>query len=270
MRSILRLLTALAFGLLAVLALAAPAQAVVGSTTVNVVGSPDDTVDGAPWARDTFSRVTSVSAIEGGYVVSIWDTGTFKTPAGVTGKLDGSGTWTITGGTAKPSADYPSGTIDRSGVALKDSFTGDWWKRFVDGGEVKTFTWEWTYKSQCWKASYRQTRTESSATGVTGAYPTKVCPDKPTTPPTTAATTVPTTPPTTVPASSDPAVGGSSSSPAGGAGGFTSMPVDGSGSGGLPVTGAPAGLLVAGAALIIGTGVLLTALVRRRKVKFAA
>lgn len=237
----------------------------VGTTTVSVVNSPDDTVDGAPWARDTFVRATSVSTIEGGFTVSIWDTGTFKTPAGVLGELDGTGTWTITGGTPKASATYPSGTIDRSGVTLKDSFTGEWWKRFVDGGEVKTFTWEWTYKSTCWKPDFRQTRTESSATGTTGGYPVKVCPDKPTE--TQSSSPAPNQSSSSTPHSSSP--GSHSSSPAGGAGGFTSMPASPD-QDGLPLTGPSIGALVAVAMLMVGTGLGLTLLVRRRKVNFAA
>lgn len=251
---------------------AAPALA-VGTTIVHVVDSPDDGTP--PWARDTFTRTTSFAPIEGGFSVTIWDNGSFKTEDGVVGKLDGTGTWKITGGTAKT----PSlpGTINRSSVAVKDSFTGNWWKNFVEGGEVKSFTWEWKYKSECWKASYRQTRTESSANGVSGAYPSKVCPPKPTpsasvsssasaSPSASASASASTS--TSASASASGSVRPSSSSPAG-AGGFTTMPNSGGGDS-LPVTGPSMGLLISFGIAVIGTGAVLTMLFRRRKLKFAA
>jgi hypothetical protein len=47
-------------------------------------------------------------------------------------------------------------------------------------------------------------------------------------------------------------------------------PADGSGGGGLPVTGPSIGIVVMAAVIIIGTGAVLTVMVRRRKVNFTA
>lgn len=147
--------------------LAAPAYATTPSTTVHVVSSPDDGTP--PWARDTFDRTTTVDTTGTGFKVSFTDDGTFRTPAGLTGHLHGEGSFVVTGGTKKTSG-LPHGTIDRSSVAVKDSFTGDWWKQFVDGGTTPGIVdWKWTYKTSC------ETRVETPA-GAVGDYPSKTCP----------------------------------------------------------------------------------------------
>lgn len=260
-------LVALGAAVLGSLAITTPAQATVSTWTVNVLHSPDDTVDGAPWARDTFNRVTSVSEIEGGFQVSIWDSGNFKTPAGVTGTLDGQGTWKITGGQRK-SVSLPT-SFDRADVPAKDSFTGEWWKRFVKDGAtpaaVAEFTWKWTYKSVCWKKDLEQTRIEDSANGSLGERPNKVCPPKPgeTTPPTTKPTTAPpTTDPTTAPPTGTKPptkpTKSVSSSPAAVAGPS------------LPLTGPGIGAIVGVGALVLLTGAGLLVATRRRKVRFGS
>lgn len=246
--------------LIGAIALAGPAQAVTTTFHTQVISTPDDTVGSGPWARDTFDRTTEVASVEGGFKVHMSDSGTFKTPTGVTGKITGDATWTITGGQRKAAASAPA-TIDRSGVVTKDSFTGEWWKRFVDEGTVSDFSWEWTYKSICWKTSCQQTRTESSAHGVSGDYPSKLCPLPP------LATPSPTEKPIKKPIPAKATVtvtlrasSSSSASP-------TPAPIAGPS---LPVTGAPAGLFVGGglALLVLGSAAFFVA--RRRKVGFTA
>jgi LPXTG-motif cell wall-anchored protein len=261
MKRIIAILTAVLIG---VLTLAGPALAAQPTQYTNVVSTPDDTVGGAPWARDTFNRVTTTQKIEGGIEVTIWDSGTFVTPSGVKGTISGGGTWTITGGTLA-AASLPA-SIDRSGETSKGTFTGEWWKRVVTGGESASFVWEWTYKSSCWNKQYEQTRTEGSTSGAIGGYPSKVCPAEPShsASPSPSTSSSPKPSPSASHSSTPKPSTSVSPSPSASA---TPAPIA---SPTLPITGAPIGFIVIGGALLLSTGAALVLIMRRRKVDFTA
>jgi len=243
------------FGAAVALMFSAPAYATETTTsTVHVVSSPDD--GNPPWARDTFDRKTTVTKTETGWLIEFTDEGTFTTTGEepITGTLKGQGTFVVTGGTLR--TELPSGTIDRSDKDVKDDFTTGWWSKFITGEAAETAgisKWKWVYKTCL------ETRTESESGGVEGDYPTKFCP-----PPTKSPQTDESTSPKPKPSHSLPAP--STSTPAGGpvAGGA------GSGGSSLPVTGVPAGpILAAGAAVLLGGAGLLWA-ARRRRTRFTA
>lgn len=228
------------------------------SYTSQVISSPDDTVGSGPWARDTFKRTTTVTKAGDDLKVTIADEGSFLTPAGVKGVLDGQGIWVISGGT-KAQVAMP-GTIDRSGVALKDSFTGQWYTHFVTGGEVKSFTWNWSYRSTCWDSAYVQLRTESSALGESGERPSKVCPAHPSPSPSVSHSPSP-----------SPSVS-HSVSPSPSRSTVVAGPVnaDGPKPGELAFTGPPVGVMIASGAAILLFGTALVIMIRRRRVSFEA
>lgn len=225
-----------------------PAFATEPPITVHVVSTPDDGTP--PWARDTFDRSTKIVQLEDGYKVTFVDTGTFKTPDGLVGQLKGEGTFYVTGGTRKTNGGYVDGqTIDRSDVAVKDSFTTNWWKNFFDGeatsGGIKD--WKWTYWTECEK----RTETEN---GVEGDYPTKTCgPHSP--PP------VQSSSPSGHPVSNKPSAHTSTSTSA--AAGVVGGPS-------LPVTGPSVWVFGAVGIFVIGFGAVLVMASRRRRSTFEA
>lgn len=184
MRKLRLALVAGAATIVGLFSLPTAAFAVATTTITQVVSTPDDTVGSGPWARDTFERTTTVQSTDTGFKIQISDVGTFITPTGVKGTVTGHGTFVVTGGTYN-SDHGMGGTINRSSVAAKDSFTGAWWKNFVDGGSSAGIEpWSWTYKSKCWDPKFVEVHTESSANGSAGERPSKVCPPEPTKSPT--------------------------------------------------------------------------------------
>jgi hypothetical protein len=231
---------------------AAMATSPAHSTTVHIVSTPDD--GNPPWARDTMSRKTTVTEVSGGYKVTIVDKGTFVTPAGIEGSLNGGGTWMIAGGMLRATPDTTS-TIDRSGATEKGTFTGSWWQRFLTGGESVTFSWGWTYATDC------QTRTESSAAGVQGDYPSKACPTKPT--PSVSVSSSASASPT-----SSHSASASVSSTSHGTGPSTSTSAAGTGA--LAITGPNGWVMGAAAAGLILDGIAAFVLTRRRRINFTS
>jgi len=244
-----KILAGLAFLVgLSALMFGTPAFATEPSITVHVVSTPDDGTP--PWARDTFDRSTKIVQLEDGYKVTFVDTGTFKTPDGLTGHLKGEGTFYVTGGTLKTNGGYVDGqTIDRSDVAVKDSFTSGWWKNFFDGeatsGGIKD--WKWTYWTECEK----RTETEN---GVEGDYPSKLCP-----PPIKIPQSESPNPSHSLPSTSSAHTSTSTSAAAGVVGGPS-----------LPVTGPSVWVFGAIGIFVVGFGVVLVMASRRRRSTFEA
>ncbi len=276
------------------LSLPGAALAVTTTTHTQVISTPDDTVGSGPWARDTFERTTTVQSTDTGFKIQISDIGTFVTPTGVKGTVTGHGTFIVTGGTYNSDAKelLDDKTLDRSGVAVKDSFTGQWWSRFVDGGASAGIEpWSWTYKSVCWDPKLVEVHTESSANGSAGDRPSKVCPPEPkptaTVKPTptkthptgkptwthkpTVSPSVSVTPTATKTATAKP----TTASPTTGAPATTTEQTPGpavpaGNDSDLPKTGPSVGILIGGALILSGLGGGLWYATRRRKVEFTA
>lgn len=227
----------------------------------DVISTPDDTVGGEPWARDSFSRVTSVKGSEDGTItVAIADSGTFRTPSGVKGTLRGEMRWTVKGGTLLDTADAPA-TIDRSSATDKGTFTSAWWKRFVKDGTAEVLAWRWTYKTPC--ETYAESSSEREATG---RRPSLTCPTKP--------IPSPSKPFPSKPVPSSASVSPSASQSASGGPVPTETPTEPVSGPQLPITGPGVGTFVAFGGLILGAGIAAVTVAeqhRRRRVrKFSA
>lgn len=181
---------AAAVGVLALtLAGAWPAHGATGTgwtSTAVITSSPDD---GCPaWARDTFTRTTTITSLgEGKFRVTIGDVGTFTTnpkAAGIkgtaAGKLTGSGEFTVTGDLRNQAAlkALNGKTFSLAGHACKkdvpsDKTTGNWPKQFFKAGaQVSGINpWKWTYSTPC------ELKVESSVSSEnSGAITGKTCP----------------------------------------------------------------------------------------------
>jgi hypothetical protein len=165
---------------------ATPAQA-LPTWQVNqaIISSPDD--GSTPWARDSFTRKTTIKQTgTGTYRLDVTDTGTFKTgTAGphlggsnggdivnpdVVGTFSGNLHFNVTGtllnsaalAALQTSYDY-TGVADKNSVPADLPTTGTWYKHFFSATTTADFFgWTWTYQTPCEKMI------QSEADGVDG------------------------------------------------------------------------------------------------------
>lgn len=175
-RQLLGLLGAVTLAGAGLIGFAAPAAAVVVPTDVaKVVSAPDDGCP-TPWARDTFTRTTTLNDNgDGKTKVLVSDSGSFTTNKGQTAPMGGGGIANkVTGlfvgsfdflvdGAIKSTLPTSGRTISYSNVLCKPSnggtdpnspalpTTGNWWNQYFNAGATTTGIdhWEWTYSTTC-------------------------------------------------------------------------------------------------------------------------
>jgi hypothetical protein len=277
---------ALILAIVGVFAGASAAYATDGvATKITITNTPDDGCPPGttPWARDTFTR-TTVLQHKGGttWDVQITDDGTFttqpgaKTPGdgaltitgGVTGKLHGTGHYTVTG-TPKTEAEIKAlGGWNNAAYACKPDVpaerqTGAWAKRFFTDGATSTGIegWTWKYWTGCEKRTESTGGAEGNITGKTCPAPSHSWSKSPSASPSASKS-----------ASPSASVSASRSASAGATAGatptVTTTPVADTGS--LPVTGPGVGIIVATGLILVGGGGMLTVAARRRRTNFTA
>lgn len=194
---------AAALGVLATGAMALPAQADTADATVTstatIKNSPDDGTP--PWARDSFTRTTTITKNDdGSYKVHVDDKGTFKTAKStlspndptvrikrsVKGDLSGTADFTVTDGKLKGPKQLAKldGQVLRNGRALVKTdvkprrSTSTWPKRYFKANPAATVTldaWHWEYTTPCGE-SYTQDKNAAAEGNIVG----KTCKPEPT------------------------------------------------------------------------------------------
>lgn len=202
MRSLLGVLTALGGLLLVAVAVAigTPASAATttcpGTFTTAVTNRPDSGAHG-DWAKDTFTRTTTVECLgDNKYKLTLADVGTFTTvaglspgtgvvlPVGITGSFTGGATVVVTSETppvAPPSTS--DGTVSSS----------EWAKLLFPGNAGVISAWHWVYSTKCETWTNVETGSSGDVTGKTCETTTTTIPPSSTTGSTVTTTGVTTT-----------------------------------------------------------------------------
>lgn len=157
--------------------------------TAQIVSTPDN--DCPPWARDTFTRTTTITKeddlehkLYSKYSIRLDDSGTFLAESGIEGTIDGYVEYLVYGNLKPDQVEDLSGKdYDYSGLACKGDAselpkTSEWaLQYFGDKAYAKPITdWKYVYETPC------QTHVEKSGSEAVGAETFKFCvtPDEPT------------------------------------------------------------------------------------------
>ena len=165
----------------------APAASASDVTVVNakVVSTPDNTVENAAWARDTFTRVTTLTQTgEDTYDVRIDDGGTFVTADGVKGSVRGFVEYTIHGTLDQNAvADLRGDTYDYSSFVTKNQVaaandpglptTSKWALQYFESDAHATGISDWDYVYSGPGGSYSENGGDGTA-GVDFTFSTPV------------------------------------------------------------------------------------------------
>ncbi|HEY7225430.1 MAG TPA: LPXTG cell wall anchor domain-containing protein [Micromonosporaceae bacterium] len=204
MRRIAAALTALGLAALASLAVAAPASAADPVVAVgSVTGAPDNDPPGTPacdtWARDTFTRTTTITESGTADVYDIHQeidgTWVSTTNTAIKGTITGHLDYTVTG-TLVADVGAVDDDIDLSGFDCKtavpdgpDKSTKWALRYFTDGATAGTLSdWEYVYDTACDDPYTEDEQADESGHPMGPDVFTEVCPE-----PTRTKTTVPTT-----------------------------------------------------------------------------